>query len=73
MNTNLWHGADASAAARSLTITVKFAPEVRTLYRLHRITGRAVRVDLDQGILRTTLPGGTGALYRYTDEPFPGT
>ena len=73
MITNLWHGADASAADRSLTITVKFAPEVRTLYRLDRITGRAVRVDLDQGILRSTLPGGTGDLYRYTDVPFPGT
>ena len=73
MITNLWHGAEASAADRSLTVALKFTPEVRKLYRLDRETGRAVRVDLDDGVLRTTLPGGTGDLYRYTDEPFPGT
>jgi hypothetical protein len=73
MITNLWHGANASAADRSLTVAVKFAPDVHKLYRLDRATGSAVRVDLDHRVLRTTLPGGTGDLYRYTDKPFPGT
>ena len=73
MITNLWHGAGASAADRSLEITVNFAPDVHQLYRLDRMTGRAVPVDLDNGVLRKTLPGGTGDLYQYTDKPFPGT
>ena len=73
MITNLWHGAAASAADRSLTVAVKFGPDIDKLYRLDRKTGSAVQVDLDNGILRTPLPGGTGDLYRYTDEPFPGT
>ena len=73
MITNLWHGAGASAAGRSLAITVNFTPDVHQLYRLDRMTGRAVPVDLDNGVLRTTLPGGTGDLYQYTDKPFPGT
>ena len=52
---------------------MEFAPDVHKLYRLDRMTGSAVQVDLDNRVLRTTLPGGTGDLYRWTDKPFPGT
>lgn len=72
MVTSLWHGANASAQERALSITMNFAPDVRRLYRLDRITGREVPVRLNRGTLRTTLPGGTGDLYKYTSEPFPG-
>ena len=73
MITNMWHGAEASAADRTSAITIKFAPEVRKLYRLDRISGKTVPVDLQNGVLRLNLPGGTGDLFKYTAEPFPGT
>ncbi len=72
MVTNLWHGANASSDDRALTVSVKFAPHIRKLYRLDRISGDTIRVNLNRGILRTSLPGGTGDLYKYTATPFPG-
>ena len=73
MITNLWHNARASAADRMLTVSMEFAPNVRTLFRLDRSGGTAGPVRLEDGILRTRLPGGTGDLYKYTADPFPGT
>ena len=73
MITNLRHNANASAGERTLAITMEFAPGVRTLFRLDRRDGTAVPVNLGGGILHTTLPGGTGDLYKYTPGPFPGT
>ena len=73
MITNVWHGAEASAADRTSAIAIKFAPEVKKLYRLDRISGKTVPVDLQNGVLRLNLPGGTGDLFKYTAEPFPGT
>ncbi len=72
MLTNLWHNAGASASERTLAFTVKFAPEVKKLYRLNRINGKVESVDLDHGVLRISLPGGTGDLFKYTAGPFPG-
>ena len=73
MITNLWHGAAASAADRSLTVAIKFAPDVQKLYRLDRISGKTEPVGLENGVLHLTLPGGTGDLFKYTEKPFPGT
>ncbi|MCH2131102.1 MAG: hypothetical protein MK179_18320, partial [Pirellulaceae bacterium] len=44
MITNLWHGAAASAADRSLTVAVKFGPDIDKLYRLDRKIGRPPHV-----------------------------
>ena len=66
MLTNLWRGDP------SLTFTVTFAPEVKILYRLSRITGKTESVDVDHGVLRIRLPAGTGDLFKYTADPFPG-
>ena len=72
MITNLRHNANASAADRMLAISIEFAPKVGTLFRLDRIGGEAVPVRLEDGVLKTRLPGGTGDLYKYTPGPFPG-
>lgn len=72
MITNLWHGAGAKAADRALPVTIKFAPEVETLHRLNRLTGQSERLPLDGAILRITLPGGTGDLFKVNDGAFPG-
>ncbi len=73
MITNVWHGAEASAADRTSAIAIKFAPEVTKLYRLDRISGKTEPVALQNGVLRLNLPGGTGDLFKYTADPFPGT
>ena len=73
MITNVWHGAEASAADRTSAIAIKFVPEVKKLYRLDRISGKTVPVDLENGVLRLNLPGGTGDLFKYAPGPFPGT
>ena len=73
MITNLWHGAEASAADRTLAIAIKFASEVQKLYRLDRISGKTEPVVLENGVLHLNLPGGTGDLFKYTEKPFPGT
>ena len=71
MITNVWHGAGASD--RTSVISIKFAPEIQKLYRLDRVSGKAVPVDLRDGVLHLKLPGGTGDLFKYTADPFPGT
>ena len=73
MITNVWHGANASAEDRNSTITIKFAPGVHKLYRLDRISAKAEPVALKNGVLHLNLPGGTGDLFKYSDDPFPGT
>ena len=72
MLTNLWHDADATAADRAFPVTIRFAPEVETLYRLNRLTGKSEQLQLDNGIVRITLPGGTGDLFKLNDGAFPG-
>ena len=73
MITNLWHNADASAEDRTLAITMRFDPSVKKLYRLSRTTSETETVKLRDGILEITLPGGTGDLFKYGRDPFPGT
>ena len=70
---NLWHDKDSSASDRTLDFTIKFEPDVEKLYRLDRISGRAEPVELDNGAPRVRLPGGTGDLFKYTADPFPGS
>ena len=72
MVTNLWQNAGATAADRALTVTIRFAPEVKTLHRLNRLSGKSELLPLDSGILRITLPGGTGDLFKLNDGVFPG-
>ena len=64
-------GAEASAADRTSAIAIKFAPEVKTVHRLNRLTGKSEQLPLDSGILRITLPGGTGDLFKINDGAFP--
>ena len=73
MITNLWYNADASAEDRTLAITMRFDPSVKKLYRLSRTTSETETVKLRDGILEITLPGGTGDLFKYGRDPFPGT
>ena len=73
MLTNLWHNAEASAAKRTVTFALQFADDVKQLYRLDRQSGKAVPVELKNGRLHLPLPGGTGELFKYTADPFPGT
>ena len=40
---------------------------------LDRVSGKAVPVDLRDSVLHLKLPGGTGDLFKYTADPFPGT
>ena len=84
MLTNLWHGKDSSASDCTLDFTIRFQPEVKRVYRLDRITGKTEPVELESGtfrtnddpfdvsVLRVSLPGGTGDLFKYTAGPFPG-
>ena len=73
MVTNLWHNAEASAEDRTLTITMRFDRKVSRLYRLSRTTGNSETLKLRDGNLEITLPGGTGDLFKYGKQPFPGT
>jgi len=72
MLTNLWHGKDRSASDCTLVFTIRFSPQVKQLYRLGRISGKAEPVKLDSGVLRVRLPGGTGDLFKYKAGAFPG-
>ena len=69
---NMWHGEGASAEARSLSVTLTFAPSVTILARLSRSTGQPERVLLVDNTLTLTLPGGTGDLFKIGDAEFPG-
>ena len=72
MLTNLWHGMDATAADRALTVTVTLDPKVKVVGRLSRKTGDPEMLAVTDGRLRITLPGGTGDLLRLGDAEFPG-
>ena len=69
---NLWHGKDASAAERALTVTLTLDPKVKVIGRLSRETGQPELLAVTGGKFRTTLPGGTGDLMRLGDAEFPG-
>jgi len=72
MVVNLWHDAGKSAVERTLTVTIKFAPEVRTVTRLSRETGTREKLPVQDGTLTLELPGGTGDLLRLGPGSFPG-
>ena len=72
MLTNLWHGMDATAADRALTVTLTLDPKVKVVGRLSRKTGDPEMLAVTDGRLRITLPGGTGDLLRLGDAEFPG-
>ena len=44
----------------------------RSILQAQKKSGRAQSVVLQDSTLRTSLPGGTGDLYKYTANPFPG-
>jgi len=72
MPVNMCQGQDASAADCTTTFTLSLAPSVTDLYRLSRETGQPEKVDLQDGTLTVTLPGGTGDLFKTGDGRFPG-
>ena len=71
MLTNLWHRADCSASDCTLPLTMRFSPDVKTIYRLDRLSGNTEPVNVVDGELTVHLPGGTGDLFKYTPGPFP--
>ena len=72
MLTNLWHGMGASAAERSVTVTLTLNPKVKVISRLSRETGQPETFVVEGGRFRVRLPGGTGELLRLGDAEFPG-
>lgn len=73
MLTNLWHGAELSASDSALDFALKFTPEVKAIYRLSRLTGEVEAIEVVDGKLTVSLPGGTGDLFGYTADPFCGS
>jgi len=73
MLVNLHHGKGRSAEAASLPITLGVSPDVKSLVKLSRETGRPEIVPVKDGKVQLTLPGGTGELFRIGPGTFPGT
>ena len=72
MLTNLWHGQKVSAVERAVTVTLTLDQNVRVMGRLSRKTGQPETLPVNDGVLRLTLPGGTGDLLRLGSSRFPG-
>jgi hypothetical protein len=72
MLTNLWHDQGVSAAGRAVTVTLTLDQDVRVVGRLARETGQPETLLVNDGVLRLTLPGGTGDLLRLGSSQFPG-
>ena len=72
MLTNLWHDQGVSAAGRAVTLTLTLDQDVRVVGRLARETGQPETLLVNDGVLRLTLPGGTGDLLRLGSSQFPG-
>ena len=72
MLTNLWHGPKVSAVERAVTVTLNLDQKVRVVGRLSRKTGQPETLPVNDGVLRLTLPGGTGDLLRLGSSRFPG-
>ena len=70
--TNLAHGLGGSAGAEALNYTMTFDNSVTQLRRLNRITGLQETVPLSGNTLSLNLPGGTGDLFKYSTDDFPG-
>lgn len=73
MITNTWHSLTAPADGRELTFRILFDPQVTTVQRLNRMTGKVegLPVDPETGLI-VTLPGGTGDLFKFGPGPFVG-
>jgi hypothetical protein len=72
MITNVWHGPKASAADRTISVSVEFSGGLRSISRLSRETGQPERLQLTENTLHLTLPGGTGDLFKCGPGPFVG-
>lgn len=72
MAVNLWSAPNASADMYTTSIEIQFTSEFQTISRLSRETGAAERLTLEKGILKLSLPGGTGDLFAVGDHDFPG-
>ena len=69
---NMNHGAGSSAASKALDFTVMFDNSVKDLLRLNRESGEQEMAPLSNHTLNLTLPGGTGALFKYSNGVFSG-
>ena len=72
MVTNLWHDAETTADDRTLSVTIRLAPDVRELHRVNRLTGKVEQMAIREGSVQIRLPGGTGDLFKVDDGRFPG-
>ena len=70
MIVNLNHGPGLSAQTAAKKISLVVEPE-SVLYRINRFTGKTEPVKLKDGVLDLTLPGGTGALFKFGDSKNP--
>jgi hypothetical protein len=72
MPVNLQQAANMSSTQLQLELTLKFDDSVKEVYRLARDTGRVERLEVRDGALELSLPGGTGDLIKIGDGRFPG-
>ena len=59
------------ASDGALAFKIRFAPDVKAVYRLDQLTGQTEPLELAQNRITVHLPGGTGDLFKYTPGPFP--
>ena len=72
MLVNMWCTPDGSAQDCQMAIQVKLGSKVKKLARLSRTTGKVETVQVKDGMIEMTLPGGTGELFKINDSDFPG-
>ena len=71
MVTTPWQNADATAPGRAVPVSIRLTPEVKSLHRLNRVTGKVERIMIGDRSVRVVLPGGTGDLLKIDDGTFP--
>jgi hypothetical protein len=72
MLTNLNHAQGLSAAEGSLSFTMTFDEQVKSIWLLNRTTGEVQEITLSNHVLNWSLPGGTGDLFKYDNGNFVG-
>ena len=72
MLVNMWCTPDGSAQDCQMAIQVKLGSKVEKLARLSRTTGKVETVQVKDGMIEMTLPGGTGELFKINGSDFPG-
>ena len=69
MLTNIYHGGSLSADDATLGFVVEFEDTPVALTKISRFDGAEQSIALSNRTLITTLPGGTGDLYKVTIQP----